>query len=89
MMPNPWKIPVAFLLLCAAACAHTSAPPEASPPGSPEPLAEQVVIYRDAYGVPHVHGETDAAAVFGLMYAHAEEAWVGGHVQLSGSRRPL
>lgn len=40
---------------------------------SPEALARQVTIYRDAYGIPHVHGETDAAAVFGLMYAHAED----------------
>jgi acyl-homoserine-lactone acylase len=38
-----------------------------------ERLAEQVVIYRDTYGVPHVHGRTDAAAVFGLAYARAED----------------
>ncbi|HUE96285.1 MAG TPA: right-handed parallel beta-helix repeat-containing protein, partial [Longimicrobiaceae bacterium] len=40
----------------------------------PRALADQVTIYRDAYGVPHVHGETDAAAVFGYMYAQAEDA---------------
>jgi parallel beta-helix repeat protein len=38
-----------------------------------ERLAEQVVIYRDTYGVPHVHGRTDEAAVFGLAYARAED----------------
>jgi parallel beta-helix repeat protein len=38
-----------------------------------EPLAEQVTIYRDTYGVPHVHGRTDEAAVFGLAYARAED----------------
>jgi acyl-homoserine-lactone acylase len=73
MIPHPWKIPLAALLLAAAACAHTSALSEAPSTGGVEPLAEQVVIYRDAWGVPHVHGETDAAAVFGFMYARAED----------------
>lgn len=38
-----------------------------------ESLARQVTIYRDAYGVPHIDGETDAAAVFGFAYAQAED----------------
>ena len=28
-------------------------------------------ITRDIYGVPHVHGKTDADAAFGLAYAQA------------------
>lgn len=32
-----------------------------------------VTITRDVRGVPHVHGETDADAAFGLAYAHAED----------------
>lgn len=35
--------------------------------------AAAVVIYRDAYGVPHIDGETDAATVFGFAYAQAED----------------
>ncbi|MEO1022875.1 MAG: acylase [Bacteroidota bacterium] len=35
--------------------------------------AEQVSIIRDDFGVPHVYGKTDADAVFGLMYAQAED----------------
>jgi acyl-homoserine lactone acylase PvdQ len=35
--------------------------------------AEQVTIYRDDFGVPHVYGTTDADAVFGLMYAQCED----------------
>ena len=31
------------------------------------------MIYRDDFGVPHVYGKTDADAVFGLMYAQAED----------------
>lgn len=33
----------------------------------------QVVIHRDAFGVPHVEGPTDASVVFGLTYARAED----------------
>lgn len=72
MMIRLWKIPIALLAI--AACAHAPPPPEAQPSDSLEALADRVTIYRDAYGVPHVHGETDAAAVFGYMYAQAEDA---------------
>jgi acyl-homoserine-lactone acylase len=39
----------------------------------PASLARQVTIYRDNYGVPHVYGKTDAACVFGYIYAQAED----------------
>lgn len=32
-------------------------------------------IIRDAYGVPHIFGKTDADASFGFGYAHAEDDW--------------
>src|ERR1035437_7676904 len=38
-----------------------------------EKLAKEVTIYRDRYGVPHVYGKTDAACVFGYVYAQAED----------------
>jgi acyl-homoserine lactone acylase PvdQ len=38
-----------------------------------EPLASQVTIYRDTYGVPHVVGETEEAVFFGYGYAQAED----------------
>ena len=44
----------------------------AASPRTP-PLARQVTIYRDTYGVPHVHGRTDAATAFGFGYAQAED----------------
>jgi acyl-homoserine-lactone acylase len=37
------------------------------------PLAEQVEIRRDRFGVPHILAESDAAAAFGLGYAQAED----------------
>ena len=36
-------------------------------------IAERVEIIRDDYGVPHIYGETDADAVFGMLYAQAED----------------
>ncbi len=35
--------------------------------------AQQVTITRDDWGIPHVHGRTDADAVFGMIYAQAED----------------
>src|SRR4051812_37492547 len=35
--------------------------------------AERVTIVRDDWGIPHVYGRTDADAVFGLVYAQAED----------------
>lgn len=36
-------------------------------------LREQVTIARDSLGVPHIFGNTDAAAAYGLAWAHAED----------------
>ncbi|MBL0028888.1 MAG: penicillin acylase family protein [Rhodanobacteraceae bacterium] len=36
-------------------------------------LAQRVEIIRDDFGVPHIYGKTDADAVFGLLYAQAED----------------
>jgi acyl-homoserine-lactone acylase len=35
--------------------------------------AAQVTIVRDDWGIAHVHGRTDAEAVFGMIYAQAED----------------
>lgn len=35
--------------------------------------AKNVTIIRDNYGVPHIYGNTDVDAVFGLMYAQCED----------------
>jgi acyl-homoserine-lactone acylase len=35
--------------------------------------AEQVTITRDIWGIPHIYGKTDADAVFGMIYAQAED----------------
>lgn len=38
-----------------------------------EATAARVTITRDDWGIAHVHGKTDADAVFGMIYAQAED----------------
>ena len=38
-----------------------------------ERQAKGISIVRDDWGIAHIHGKTDADAVFGLMYAQAED----------------
>src|SRR6184192_1260462 len=47
----------------------------ANPPDAArwEQQSRNVTIIRDDWGIPHVYGRTDADAVFGLMYAQAED----------------
>ena len=35
--------------------------------------ARNVTIFRDDWGIAHVYGKTDADAVFGMIYAQAED----------------
>jgi acyl-homoserine-lactone acylase len=35
--------------------------------------AQRVAITRDEWGIPHIEGKTDADAIFGLIYAQAED----------------
>src|ERR1041384_6504360 len=38
-----------------------------------ERMAQSADIIRDDWGIAHVYGTTDAAAVFGMIYAQAED----------------
>jgi acyl-homoserine-lactone acylase len=60
----------ASLLLLAACAAPATSDPDLA---RWEAQARQVTITRDDWGIPHVEGRTDADAVFGLMYAQAED----------------
>ena len=69
-MPRPIfaLAPLAFLLSAA------SNPP--IPQHGPREWAAQaarVTITRDQWGIAHIHGKTDADAVFGMIYAQAED----------------
>ena len=43
--------------------------------GQSEPVIDSynAEIIRDDYGIPHIYGKSDADAVFGMMYAQAED----------------
>lgn len=63
---------VLFVIIFLAACA---APAKKAPPELDRLTlrAQNVEIIRDDFGVPHIYGKTDADAVFGLLYAQAED----------------
>ncbi|HEU0100129.1 MAG TPA: penicillin acylase family protein [Allosphingosinicella sp.] len=58
-------------LLFAGACAST--PSLDADPARWREQAERVTITRDDWGIAHVRGKTDADAVFGMIYAQAED----------------
>jgi acyl-homoserine-lactone acylase len=63
-----------LLLLLVVSCAPVTASRVTGPePGRWEREAERVTIVRDDWGLAHVHGKTDADAVFGMIYAQAED----------------
>lgn len=46
----------------------------AEQPGAPPPQrAYRAEILRDEFGVPHIHGHTDADTAFGIAWAHSED----------------
>ena len=64
------KTLLALLLVCAA-CARQEAPDGEA--AAWEARAQDITIIRDDWGIPHIFGETDADAVFGMIYAQAED----------------
>lgn len=61
---------MAAALACALAAPATAAPTERA---RLKAEAAQVSIVRDDWGIAHIHGKTDAQAVFGMIYAQAED----------------
>ncbi len=63
------------LAVAAAACAPQDAPDNSSNADVQrwEQRAQNVTIVRDDWGIAHVYGDTDADAVFGVIYAQAED----------------
>jgi penicillin amidase/acyl-homoserine-lactone acylase len=51
--------------------------------------AANVRILRDRWGVPHIHGRSDADAAFGLAYANAEDDWPTIQSVLAAARGQL
>jgi acyl-homoserine lactone acylase PvdQ len=60
-------------LLLGGVCASSAQQPSAADTARWERQASDVTIIRDDWGIAHVYGKTDADAVFGMIYAQAED----------------
>jgi len=60
--------------------------PRADALGAPGPARD---IVRDSWGIAHVRGHSDADAVFGMVYAQAEDDFQPGRDQLHQRAGPL
>ena len=60
-------------LLILGSCSPAEQSQEASELARLEARAQNIEIIRDDFGVPHIYAKTDADAVFGLLYAQAED----------------
>ena len=82
-MPRSWSLPFydafeCLPVLCAitAAGAAASTGPALAPAGQDarwQQRALNVRIVRDNWGIAHIYGKSDADAVFGMIYAQAED----------------
>jgi acyl-homoserine-lactone acylase len=66
------KFFVAVAFICAVLCTATNAQAQ-NEMARWQQRARNVTITRDNWGIAHVHGKTDADAVFGMIYAQAED----------------
>src|SRR4029079_10237239 len=64
------KLSLALSALALASTASAQAPTKLA---ALEQRAKTITITRDDWGIPHIKGKTDADAVFGLVYAQAED----------------
>jgi acyl-homoserine-lactone acylase len=59
--------------MCVAACGRQPAVARSASSAAWQEEARRVTISRDSWGIAHVYGKTDADAVFGVIYAQAED----------------
>src|SRR3954469_3371381 len=64
------KLMLVAALTCVSWVGHAAADKDVA---AWEKQAQNITIIRDTWGIPHVYGKTDADAVFGLVYAQAED----------------
>jgi acyl-homoserine-lactone acylase len=64
------RFSLSSFVLALAACSGPAANPDTA---RLHERAQAVTITRDDWGIAHVHGKTDADAVFGMVYAQAED----------------
>ena len=71
--PRSFMKRLALIFAAALASAATAQQPSATQVATWERQAKGITIIRDDWGIAHTHGKTDADAVFGMMYAQAED----------------
>lgn len=64
------KLALIFIAACSSGATQNAPNSDAA---RWEEHARNVAIVRDDWGIPHIHGKTDPDAVFGLIYAQAED----------------
>jgi acyl-homoserine-lactone acylase len=67
------NVSILLALLLLSSCSRETGPATSPPLDRLAARAQSVTIIRDDFGVPHIYGKTDADAVFGLLYAQAED----------------
>jgi len=67
------KVVLFFVLALSIGCAPAAAAAQTQDLQRWEQQARNVTIVRDDWGIAHIHGKTDADAVFGGIYAQAED----------------
>jgi len=73
-MPTPASLVRALALaLALSSFTRASAQPSADEAARWKREAKSVTIVRDDWGIAHIYGHTDADAVFGMLYAQAED----------------
>lgn len=68
-----WRLAPLLLLFTLAAVSGPTRATEAAEQARWQRHAQAVTITRDDWGIAHVHGASDADAVFGMIYAQAED----------------
>ncbi len=68
------KLVLLLTLIISASCSSPQTTTAVDPQVAAwQQRAQGITIVRDDWGVPHVYGKTDADAVFGVIYAQAED----------------
>ena len=67
------KLVLVFLLFATTSACWASQAAKNPEAARWEQEARNVTIFRDDWGIAHVYGKTDADAVFGMIYAQAED----------------
>ena len=68
------KLVLLLALILSASCSSPQPAPAVDPQVAAwQQRAQGITIIRDDWGIPHVYGKTDADAVFGVIYAQAED----------------